>query len=52
MVGGPVPKEYVPGVEKGLNAEERAVLLAGSPLIDFKATLGRRQISRSRTPTR
>jgi elongation factor G len=39
VVGGSVPKEYVPGVEKGLlNAKDNG-LLAGFPVIDFKATL-------------
>jgi elongation factor G len=39
IVGGSVPKEYIPGVEKGLlNAKDNG-LLAGFPVIDFKATL-------------
>jgi elongation factor G len=39
IVGGAVPKEYIPGVEKGLNSSKDNGLLAGFPLIDFKATL-------------
>jgi elongation factor G len=39
VVGGSVPKEFVPGVEKGLNSSKDNGLLAGFPLIDFKATL-------------
>ncbi len=39
IVGGAVPKEYIPGVEKGLNSAKDNGLLAGFPLIDFKATL-------------
>jgi len=39
IVGGAVPKEYIPGVEKGLNSIKDGGLLAGFPLIDFKATL-------------
>jgi len=39
IVGGAVPKEYIPGVEKGLNASRDNGVLAGFPLIDFKATL-------------
>jgi elongation factor G len=39
IVGGSVPKEYVPGVEKGINSVRETGLLAGFPLIDFKATL-------------
>jgi elongation factor G len=39
IVGGSVPKEYVPGVEKGINSVRENGLLAGFPLIDFKATL-------------
>src|SRR5471032_1754091 len=39
VVGGAVPKEFVPGVEKGLRSSKENGLLAGFPLIDFKATL-------------
>ena len=39
VVGGSVPKEYVPGVEKGLTLQKESGLLAGFPLIDFKARL-------------
>ncbi len=39
IVGGNVPKEYVPGVEKGLKMQKEGGLLAGFPLIDFKASL-------------
>ncbi|MDJ0951600.1 MAG: elongation factor G [Alphaproteobacteria bacterium] len=39
VVGGSVPREYVPGVEKGLEASREAGVLAGFPMIDFKATL-------------
>ena len=39
VVGGNVPKEYVPGVEKGIELAKENGLLAGFPVIDFKATL-------------
>ncbi len=39
VVGGSVPKEYIPGVEKGLMSAKDNGLLAGFPVIDFKATL-------------
>ncbi len=39
IVDGSVPGEYIPGVEKGLEASKDNGLLAGFPLIDFKATL-------------
>jgi elongation factor G len=39
IVGGAVPKEYIPGVEKGLESVKDNGLLAGFPLIDFSATL-------------
>jgi elongation factor G len=39
IVGGNVPKEYVLGVEKGLESAKENGLLAGFPVIDFKATL-------------
>ncbi len=39
IVGGNVPKEYIPGVEKGLRSVAEAGILAGFPVIDFKVTL-------------
>ena len=39
VVGGSVPKEYIPGVQKGLESAKENGLLAGFPVIDFKATL-------------
>ena len=39
VVGGAVPKEYIPGVEKGLNMAKENGLLAGYPVTDFKAVL-------------
>ena len=39
VVGGNVPKEFIPGVKSGLISVAEAGLLAGFPLIDFKATL-------------
>jgi elongation factor G len=39
VIGGAVPKEYVPGVEKGLKASTENGVLAGFPVIDLKAEL-------------
>ena len=39
VVGGSVPKEYIPGVEKGIKGACESGVLAGFPVIDFKATL-------------
>ena len=39
IVGGNVPKEYIPGVEKGIRTMAESGLLAGFPVIDFKAEL-------------
>ena len=39
IVGGNVPREYIPGVEKGLLSAKDNGLLAGFPVIDFTATL-------------
>jgi elongation factor G len=39
IVGGAVPKEYVPGVQKGLVSAMDTGVVAGYPMIDFKATL-------------
>ncbi|MBS0613002.1 MAG: elongation factor G [Proteobacteria bacterium] len=38
-VGGSVPREYVPSVEKGLKMQKEDGVLAGYPTVDFKATL-------------
>jgi elongation factor G len=39
VVGGAVPKEYVPGVEKGLTNAKETGVIAGFPVIDLKCTL-------------
>ncbi|MBU3029556.1 elongation factor G [Paracoccus marinaquae] len=39
IVGGAVPKEYVPGVEKGIKSVMDSGPLAGFPVIDFKVAL-------------
>ena len=39
VVGGRVPREYIPGVEKGILGAAVTGVLAGFPVIDFKATL-------------
>lgn len=39
IVGGAVPKEYIPGVEKGLEAIRQSGTIAGYPVIDFKVAL-------------
>jgi elongation factor G len=39
IVGGAVPKEYVPGVEKGLESVLGSGVIAGFPVVDLKVTL-------------
>ena len=39
IVGGSVPKEYIPGVSKGIESVMGAGILAGFPIVDVKATL-------------
>jgi len=39
VVGGNVPKEYVPGVAKGVQSVIDAGVLAGFPILDVKVTL-------------
>ncbi len=39
VVGGSVPKEFIPGVEKGINSVMGAGVLAGFPVVDTMATL-------------
>jgi len=39
IVGGAIPKEYIPGVEKGIKSVMDSGPLAGFPVIDFKVSL-------------
>ncbi len=39
IVGGNVPKEYIPGVEKGIAGVMTSGIVAGFPMVDVKATL-------------
>jgi elongation factor G len=39
IVGGAVPKEYIPGVEKGLKSVWTTGVLIGFPMVDIKVTL-------------
>ena len=39
VVGGNVPKEFIPGVEKGVRSVIEAGILAGFPILDVKVTL-------------
>jgi len=39
IVGGAVPKEFIPAVEKGCREQMDSGVLAGFPLLDIKATL-------------
>ncbi|MFD2180894.1 elongation factor G [Rhodoplanes azumiensis] len=39
IIGGAVPKEYIPGVEKGLNSVLGSGVLAGFPVVDLKVSL-------------
>lgn len=39
IVGGTIPKEYIPAVEKGIKEAADRGILAGYPVVDFKATL-------------
>ncbi|MDX1580379.1 MAG: elongation factor G, partial [Alphaproteobacteria bacterium] len=39
IVGGAVPREYIPGVEKGIQSVAESGVLAGFPLIDYSVQL-------------
>ncbi len=39
VVGGNVPREFIPGVEKGIRSASEAGIICGFPMIDFKAEL-------------
>ena len=38
-VGGSIPKEYIPAVEKGIREAKQSVVLAGYETVDFKVTV-------------
>ena len=44
----PIPKEFVPAVEKGIREAFEGGVLAGYPVVDVKATSDRRLVSRRR----
>ncbi len=39
IVGGVIPKEYIPSVQNGLELIKEGGIISGFPVIDFKATL-------------
>jgi elongation factor G len=39
IVGGAIPREYIPAVEKGIKEAAEAGKIAGYPVVDFKVTL-------------
>ena len=39
VVGGSVPREYIPSVQKGIETMRQTGVVAGFPMIDFKITL-------------
>ncbi len=39
IVGGSIPKEYVPAVEKGIKEAAESGVIAGYPVVDFAVTL-------------
>ena len=50
IVGGSIPKEFIPGVEKGIKSVMNAGPLVGFPVIDFKVSADRRRLSTTSTP--
>ncbi|MDK2791880.1 MAG: elongation factor [Deferribacteres bacterium] len=39
IVGGAIPKQYIPAVEKGIREAAQEGVIAGYPMVDFKVTL-------------
>ena len=55
VVGGTVPKEYIPGVEKGVNSVWDNGVLIGFPMVDMKVTLfdgAYHEVDSRRSPSR
>lgn len=39
IVGGTIPREYIPGIQKGIEEAKNTGILGGYPLVDFRATV-------------
>ncbi|MFA6066202.1 MAG: elongation factor G [Candidatus Babeliaceae bacterium] len=39
IVGGTIPREYIPGIQKGLEEAKNTGILGGYPIVDFRATV-------------
>jgi len=39
IVGGSIPRQYIPAVDKGVQESAQRGFLSGNPVVDFKATL-------------
>ena len=39
IVGGTIPREFIPGIEKGIKEAKNSGVLAGYPVVDFKVIL-------------
>ena len=48
IVGGTVPREYIPAIEKGVREACETGVIAGYPVVDVKITADRRLVSRRR----
>ena len=39
IIGGTIPREYIPGIQKGLEEAKNTGILGGYPIVDFRATV-------------
>ena len=46
IFGGAIPRQFIPAVEKGIHESAARGYLAGYPVVDFRVSLIRRQLSR------
>ena len=51
IVGGAIPQQFIPSIEKGIVKTMAEGVLSGNPMVDVKVTLSTGSSTRSTPPT-